>query len=39
MNADRIIVLDAGRIVQSGTYAELIAQPGLFAELAQRQTA
>ena len=39
INADRIIVLEAGRIVQSGTYAELIAQPGLFADLAQRQMA
>ncbi|MDQ2963159.1 MAG: NHLP bacteriocin export ABC transporter permease/ATPase subunit [Pseudomonadota bacterium] len=39
MNANRIIVLDAGRIVQSGTYAELIAQPGLFADLAHRQMA
>jgi ATP-binding cassette subfamily C protein len=39
MNADRIIVLDGGRIVQSGTYLELMAQPGLFAELAQRQLA
>jgi len=39
MNADRIIVLDGGRIVQSGTYPELMARPGLFAELAQRQLA
>lgn len=37
VNADRIIVLQAGRIVQTGTYRELMAQPGLFAELAQRQ--
>ena len=39
VNADRIVVLEAGRIVQSGTYAELLAQPGLFADLAQRQIA
>jgi ABC-type bacteriocin/lantibiotic exporter with double-glycine peptidase domain len=37
--ADRIFVLDAGRVVQSGTYAELIAQEGLFAKLAKRQLA
>lgn len=39
VNADRIIVLQAGRIVQSGTYRELLAQPGLFAELMRRQLA
>ncbi len=37
INADRIYVLDDGRIVQSGTYSELINQPGLFADLAKRQ--
>jgi len=37
MNADRIIVLDKGRIVQSGSYPQLIAQPGLFQDLAKRQ--
>lgn len=36
-HADRIYVLDKGRIVQSGTYEELINQEGLFAELARRQ--
>jgi ABC-type bacteriocin/lantibiotic exporter with double-glycine peptidase domain len=38
-NADRIYVLDAGRIVESGTYSELLRQGGLFAELASRQLA
>ncbi|MEO8333633.1 MAG: NHLP bacteriocin export ABC transporter permease/ATPase subunit [bacterium] len=38
-NADRIIVVEGGRIVQSGTYQQLITQPGLFAQLAQRQLA
>ncbi len=37
-NADRIIVLEAGRIVQDGTYDDLIATTGSFAHLAQRQS-
>ena len=37
IHADRIFVLDAGRLVQSGSYDELIDQPGLFADLAKRQ--
>jgi ABC-type bacteriocin/lantibiotic exporter with double-glycine peptidase domain len=36
-HADRVLVLDRGRLVQSGTYAELLASPGLFATLARRQ--
>lgn len=39
LNADRILVMQAGHVVQSGTYAELMAQPGLFRELAERQLA
>ena len=38
-NADRIYVIDKGRVVQRGTYRELVSQPGLFARLAKRQTA
>lgn len=36
-HCDRIIVLDAGEIIEDGTYEELIAKNGLFAELAKRQ--
>jgi len=35
--ADRIIVLDEGRLVESGTHATLIAQGGLYAHLAALQ--
>ncbi|MCY4029163.1 MAG: NHLP bacteriocin export ABC transporter permease/ATPase subunit [Acidobacteria bacterium] len=35
--ADRIYVLDEGRVAQQGTFAELIATPGIFRDLANRQ--
>ena len=36
-NADRILVVDDGRIVQSGTHAELLARGGLYADLHRTQ--
>lgn len=35
--ADRIIVLVDGKVVQAGSYAELSSTPGTFASFAQRQ--
>lgn len=37
-NADRIIVLKDGSVAETGTFDELIAKGGIFAELAARQT-
>ncbi|OHB67469.1 MAG: NHLP bacteriocin export ABC transporter permease/ATPase subunit [Planctomycetes bacterium RBG_13_63_9] len=39
VNADRICVIDRGRVVQQGRYHDLMEQPGLFADLAKRQLA
>ncbi len=36
-HCDRIIVLDGGKIVEDGSYEELLEQRGLFAELVSRQ--
>lgn len=35
--ADRIVMLDGGRIVEEGTYDELVAADGAFADLVKRQ--
>ena len=36
--ADQILVIDAGRIVQTGSYDELVGQEGIFRQLVERQT-
>ncbi|MDG3439605.1 NHLP bacteriocin export ABC transporter permease/ATPase subunit [Nitrospirillum amazonense] len=37
IEADRIFVMDQGRLVENGSYADLIAQGGVFGDLARRQ--
>ncbi|KYF93964.1 ABC transporter permease [Sorangium cellulosum] len=37
MGADRVLVMDGGRIVQSGAHAALVAQDGLYRRLVERQ--
>ncbi|MFK3889336.1 ABCB family ABC transporter ATP-binding protein/permease [Sphingomonas sp. NPDC079357] len=37
VNADQIVVLEAGQVVERGTHAALLAQGGLYAEMWARQ--
>ena len=37
LRADRIVVMDAGRVVEQGTHAALVAKGGLYAHLAKLQ--
>ena len=38
-DCDRIIVMDKGKIAESGTFDELVKLGGLFASLVKRQVA
>jgi ATP-binding cassette subfamily B protein len=37
LKADRIVVMDEGRVVEEGTHHELVARNGLYARLASLQ--
>jgi ABC-type multidrug transport system fused ATPase/permease subunit len=38
-NADKILVLERGRLVESGRYEELMERRGAFFRMAERQLA
>ncbi|MBR0394569.1 MAG: ABC transporter ATP-binding protein, partial [Alistipes sp.] len=37
-NADKILVIDAGRIAEQGTHEELLARGGIYAKLIEMQS-
>jgi subfamily B ATP-binding cassette protein MsbA len=37
-NADRIHVIEAGRVVETGTHAQLVKLGGLYSRLAKQQS-
>ena len=37
LRADRIVVMEEGKVVQEGTHQSLMAQGGLYARLAELQ--
>ncbi len=37
LRADRIVVMEAGRVVDQGSHTELVARGGLYARLAELQ--
>jgi ABC-type multidrug transport system fused ATPase/permease subunit len=37
LGADKILVMDAGRVVDSGTHAELVSRPGIYRDLYREQ--
>jgi ATP-binding cassette, subfamily B, heavy metal transporter len=39
VDADEIVVLDAGRVAEQGTHGELLKRTGLYAEMWSRQLA
>jgi ATP-binding cassette subfamily B protein len=37
IDADRVLVLDHGRVVQSGNHRQLVGEDGLYKRLVERQ--